>query len=388
MNIKNTLYLSLIILALSFATVPLATAQIPCGPTVNPPATLFVNWPQYHFDTALTGCNPYESILSPANVGKLTLDWQFPSGTGAPVVANGAVITGGGGDTLYGLNANTGATLWSYQADIGGTWGEAAAAANGVVYLGFNDGQHGMEGGIYAFKAQTGFPLWRYPFGVAVSPTVANGLVYFGIDNAVYALDAATGEEKWLAVVGNVLTGPPAVANGRLYIGSYWDDTIYALDAVTGATLWSYPTAGPIEGTATVAAGVVYIGSEDKNLYALDAATGAFRWAYLTGGAVGSPTIANGVVYFGSGDFNLYAVNASTGALIWKYQIGDVPSLAVANGVLYAANSENLWAFNAKTGTLLRFYDAYLQQTSPAVANGKVYVGTNNGLLVLHLPGQ
>ena len=382
MKLKNLLCASPIVLIALLATVPLATAQVPCGPVIVPKPTLFVDWPHYHFDAALTGCNPYESILTTANVGNLTLDWQFPVVQGVPVVANGAAFMGGGGSTLYALNANTGAILWSYQPGPYGLWDSAAAVANGVVYLGFNDGQYG-QGGIYAFKAGGGPPLWRNPIEGTGPLTVANGMVYF----AWGAVDAATGVTKWLTGVGDLLTGPPAVANGRSYVGSHYDYTLYALDAVTGAPIWSYPTAGYIDSTATVAAGVVYIGSGDNNLYALDAATGDFRWAYLTGGAVGSPVVATGVVYFGSADLNLYAVNASTGALIWKYQIGSVPSLAVANGVLYAANADSLWAFNAKRA-LLHAYDAYLPQTSPAVTNGKVYVGTYDSLWVFHLPGQ
>jgi outer membrane protein assembly factor BamB len=387
-KLKNIFYLSLNLVITSLTIVPVATAQVPCGPTISPPATLSVSWPQYHFDAALTSCNPYESILGAGNVKNLTLDWQLPSVQGAPAIAGGAVFMSARDGTMYALNANTGATLWSYQPDIGGTWGEAAVGANGVVYAGFDDGPWGMVGGIYALDPRTGFPLWRYPLGAAISPTVANGTLYFGEANYVFALDAATGVLKWTTLVGDEVIGQPAVANGRVYIGTYSTNSIYALDAVTGSLLWSYATTGLITSTPTVAEGVLYVGSGDNKLYALDAATGAFRWAYLTGGAVGSPAIGTGVVYFGSEDLNLYAANASTGNLIWKYQIGQAPSLAVANGVLYAANVDDLWAFNAKTGALLLFYAADLQQASSAVVNGKVYVGTDSSLWVFHLPGH
>ncbi len=47
--------------------------------------------------------------------------------------------------------------------------------------------------------------------------------------------------------------------------------------------------------------------------------------------------MANGVVYVGSSDDNVYALNASTGALLWKYTTGNYvdSSPAVANGVVY-----------------------------------------------------
>jgi len=35
-----------------------------------------VDWPQFQFDAAHTGYNPYEVILSPQTVGNLLLAWQ------------------------------------------------------------------------------------------------------------------------------------------------------------------------------------------------------------------------------------------------------------------------------------------------------------------------
>ena len=45
-------------------------------------------------------------------------------------------------------------------------------------------------------------------------------------------------------------------------------------------------------------------------------------------------------MYVGSEDNNLYALNASTGALLWKYTTGEqvYSSPAVANGVVYVGS--------------------------------------------------
>ncbi len=56
---------------------------------------------------------------------------------------------------------------------------------------------------------------------------------------------------------------------------------------------------------------------------------------------------------------NVYALNASTGALLWKYTTGwqVVSSPAVANGVVYVgSNDDNVYALNASTGALLWKY--------------------------------
>ena len=54
-------------------------------------------------------------------------------------------------------------------------------------------------------------------------------------------------------------------------------------------------------------------------------------------------------MYVGSYDADLYALNASTGALLWKYATGQYvySSPAVANGVVYVGSFDNnLYAFH------------------------------------------
>jgi hypothetical protein len=56
-----------------------------------------------------------------------------------------------------------------------------------------------------------------------------------------------------------------------------------------------------------VAGGRVYVGSYDSKVYCLNATTGAYVWRYLTGGLPGNPAVVNGVVYIGSADGKIYA---------------------------------------------------------------------------------
>jgi hypothetical protein len=70
-NIKRTLYLSLGRVIASLVTVQQSPAQAPCNPKLFPSARFFVNWPQFQYATAQTGCNPYESVLNSSNIGCL-----------------------------------------------------------------------------------------------------------------------------------------------------------------------------------------------------------------------------------------------------------------------------------------------------------------------------
>ncbi len=368
------------------------------------------DWAQFHYSPDHKGFNPYETVLSPDTVGNLGLRWSYQTGDPGPrnnllpcspaVVANGVVYVAeyyfsevyyNGFSYVYALNATTGALLWNYEDyDFGFFWSSSLAVANGVVYVG------GEDGYFYAMDATTGALLWHYRNDSRSSPAVADGVVYtVSSANTLSALNASTGALLWEYGLGPSSgyhgdLSSPAVANGVVYVGSE-DNNLYALNAGNGALLWQYTTGGPIYSSPAVANGVVYVGSDDGNVYALDASTGALLWQYMTGGPISqsSPAVANGVVYVGSRDDNLYALNAISGALLWKYAIGgvpfyDVPTPAVANGVVYVGR----WALNASTGAVLWQYGTG-GFSSPAVANGVVYMASPYGKLdAFHLPGS
>ena len=102
-------------------------------------------------------------------------------------------------------------------------------------------------------------------------------------------------------------------------------------------------------------------------------------WNYNVGGNP-QAVVANGIVYATSsvGNF-VYALNVSTGAYLWSYSIstGD-SSPAVANGMVYVGSADGkLYALNATTGAYLWSYTTENSiYSSPIVTNGVVYVGS------------
>jgi outer membrane protein assembly factor BamB len=59
--------------------------------------------------------------------------------------------------------------------------------------------------------------------------------------------------------------------------------------------------------------------------------------------------VANGVVYVGSDDGDVYALNAKTGAKLWSHAISSGwSSPAVANGMMYIGGGNNVYAFGLK----------------------------------------
>ena len=356
---------------LAILIAPFATAQIPCGPTIIPMATLFVNWPQFQYDIGHSGCNPYESILSPNTASTLAQKWQrqarvawsssvladgalyvntvaslqpyynsvsaIDAGTGwdtwsfdlqytyfsSPVVANGIVYAGASDDNLYALNAKTGALLWQHT-----TAGQAVyppAVANGVVYV--------SSGSLYALNATTGALIWQSPDGFTFSPAVANGVVY-SVAGGLYALNATTGNVIWEYQTLSSASSSPVVAGGRVYVNSY-ENNLYAVSALTGSLIWTFPVASTLP--PAVDRNTVYVADNVSKIYALNAATGALKWTYDTHDDLISspPVVANGLVYLSS-DHNLTVLNASTGAQVWLMGTGvNTSSPTVANGIVY-----------------------------------------------------
>lgn len=69
--------------------------------------------------------------------------------------------------------------------------------------------------------------------------TSSKGLVYYGSshDNAVHALDLASGKERWVFFAEAPVRLPPLLDNETAYVGAD-DGYLYALDAATGDLRW------------------------------------------------------------------------------------------------------------------------------------------------------
>jgi parallel beta-helix repeat protein len=227
--------------------------------------------------------------------------------------------------------------------------------------------------------------LWNYTTGSGVysSPAVADGRVYVGsYDNRTYCLNASTGAQIWNYTTGNWVFSSPAVADGRVYVGSF-DDRVYCLDALTGAQVWNYKTGKNVYSSPAVVDGRVYVGSWDNRTYCLDALTGAQLWNFTTGNYVySSPAVVDGRVYVGSYDNRTYCLDALTGAQVWNYTTDNwvYSSPAVVDGRVYVGSWDNrTYCLDASTGAQIWNYTtgSYVF-SSPAVVGGMVYVGSSD----------
>ncbi|HEY1708398.1 MAG TPA: PQQ-binding-like beta-propeller repeat protein [Rhizomicrobium sp.] len=274
-----------------------------------------------NFVYAITSFNAPVLYALNATTGATVWTQTLAQSDASPIVVNGIIYVACNNGTMYALKAATGALLWS--STLGGTVTQSsdAAVVDGTVYV-------GSGSAIYALDAATGAQIWSFATGSTIerSPSVANGIVYVGSDDGnVYALRAGTGATLWTYTTGSAVYQSPAVAAGIVYIGSQ-DDHLYALDAHTGALHWAF-TASNVLGNAIVANKVVYATARDGSLHALDATTGVLLAnAHFGYTVVGNPVVSDGVLYLNTFSNGVYAFGLLAGVNAQKAHVS-APSI-------------------------------------------------------------
>ncbi|MEU9079206.1 PQQ-binding-like beta-propeller repeat protein [Kitasatospora sp. NPDC004745] len=197
---------------------------------------------------------------------------------------------------------------------------------------------------------------WSFPVGedVPSHPVERGGVLYVTAGTRVYALDAASGVERWRFEAPVVLFTPPALDADAVYVADYLG-TVYALDAATGRDRWRGVT-GSRQGAEPVVVGdgMVLVGSGEV-LYAFEAATGRERWRYTARGEiVGAPAVADGLVHLGSRDHSLHTLDLASGQLRWELGTkGELTGSPVAVGgrVFVGSKDRCVYALDAFYGT-------------------------------------
>ncbi|QES52405.1 serine/threonine protein kinase [Streptomyces venezuelae] len=243
---------------------------------------------------------------------------DFETADAAPVLHDGTVYVWQDA-RLRALDARTGRETWSYPV------GDAASCGNVPVRVTpAPDGHVYITAGtrVLSVDRASGRVRWHFeapavflaPPAFAPGPAVTGGGVYLAdYLGTVYAIDAATGTDRWrIATEPRQSPDPVVIADGSVHLAS--GSALYTLDAVTGTPKWRFAAGAEITGAPAVAEGRVHFGSADHCLYTLDAAGGQLRWKLATGGEIaGSPVAQAGVVYACSKDRCVYALDAAKG---------------------------------------------------------------------------
>jgi serine/threonine-protein kinase len=164
------------------------------------------------------------------------------------------------------VEAHAGRVRWRVALAHGA--GDLAVAA-GTVY---GSVRHGPDT-LYALDAATGARRWAHPLGAATGrPLATGGGVYAGgSDGVLYALDGASGTPRWRFQAPGGLTGAPARAGRHVVVASGGAEGghVCAVDTATGLAAWSYPVHGGLASGPAAHGGDVYVNAGDGYLYAL-----------------------------------------------------------------------------------------------------------------------
>jgi len=372
-------------------------------------------WPMYHHDIQHSG---YSSSTAPFTN---TLQWHFPTGDyvlSSPIIVENRLYIGSDNGNVYCINTENGSEIWRYHTAQAV---ESTPAYSGEkIYVGSSDQYLYCLDALGNSHGSTN-QLWRFHTGGRIegSPAVVDDRIYFGSwDGKFYCLSTTKGIEQWNFTCRGAVDASPAVANKRVYIASFSSypgegGVIHCLFADNGTEEWNYTAGYWIACSPTVVDDRLYIGSYDNNIYCFDATPfedgidegipdpiGApydRLWIRETDGwVISSPAVYQGLVYIGAiGEWGeqpdpwgmIYCLNATDGSIRWTFYKEDgwfVSAPAVSSdgkvflgsdwtpGVFYcldARTGKEIW--NYTTGSWIF--------SSPALCNGKVYVGSSIG---------
>jgi len=264
------------------------------------------------------------------------------------------------------------------------------AIADGVVYVGANDGQ------LRAFDARTGKELWAVDTGAEIlaEPLVAGGKVYTANGLGLVSAYTTTGKQVWSFTAGDAVYSSPVTTDGKVIFGCN-NGWLYALDAASGKPAWINKNGTyAVESKALVWRDKVYYGAWDQYVRCVNARDGKLVWQQLGEGsrvakgakryyspADAMPVVADDRLMIADRNMMLSIFNAETGEPVNSMngvsatglsEDGRFVYLRKLNGEVAKVDSsgKELWRARAQVGAI---------PTAPTEKNGVVYVCSNKG---------
>jgi outer membrane protein assembly factor BamB len=362
------------------------------------------DWPDWR-GPARTGVSTETGLPSSWSPTGENLAWKAPyGGRSAPVVFGDRLFlqtTSGENETLQErlmcFHADTGKLLWEYKYNLFTSdvpphriaWASPVVdPASGNVYAFSGNGllmSLSRDGKLlWERSLAEEFGMWTTHGGRVSSPIVdgdqviVSGLMFSwgqhaGGAHRYLSLDKKTGRANWISspegrptdtIYANPFVG---VVNGmRLFFSGGSDGAMHALKVGTGEKIWSWPVSQRGLNTAALVIGDdVVISHSEENL-------GTSEMGMLAA----MPAAKTGTL-----------TDKDARWIIRGVQAGYASPVSDGQRIYVVDNGGILFAHDVKTGK--RAWDQNLgtiQKSSPVLADGKLYVGTENGKLYIIRP--
>ncbi|MEX0886239.1 MAG: PQQ-binding-like beta-propeller repeat protein [Phycisphaeraceae bacterium] len=172
---------------------------------------------------------------------------------------------------LFGLSADTGERRFVIELD--------GPVASPVQLYGRMAIVPGAGGVLYAIDAATGMTQWaqRVPGRITARPAMLDDFVFVADMSGRYALYTLGGRLHWQGRGFGRFEADPVMIDETVFVPSR-DATLYAIDTATGNDRWRYIADQPLTVGPRHIDGTVLLPLPGRSLVALDAATGAERW--------------------------------------------------------------------------------------------------------------
>ncbi|MCH7350396.1 MULTISPECIES: outer membrane protein assembly factor BamB [unclassified Acinetobacter] len=275
---------------------------------------------------------------------------------------------------------------------------------NGVVFAIDPDGQ------VSAYKGKE--RLWKSKITkqeLTAGVEAGEGIVVSGNRKGqLFALDQATGEQKWTAKLSGAILSPSLIQSGRV-ITIANDGTVFAHDAVTGQQVWAYKLPNVQFSLRGQPAPVrldertVLIGSANAYVYALDIISGVPRFqrrvAISEGRSdiqrlvdiVGDPVVSGQYLVTTSFQGQVTVTDLATQRVVWSEDASSTNSAEVADDKVYVTTTDGkLNAYNLATGELVWQNEELLNRklSNPVMLGQNLVVGDLDGVIHLINPAS
>lgn len=272
--------------------------------------------------------------------------------------------------------------LWTYEA--GESIESSAAIVGRTVFVGSQKGE------LVSLNLDNGAVYWKFPTGGPIgesSPAYSSGVVYIGnLDGWLNALNASDGKKLWAFKAQSEIKSSPVIVGDRVLIGSY-DQNLYCLSARNGSVLWKVRTDGPVHATPSVSEGMAFIAGCDEVFRAIRISDGKEMFQVSSGSYTGaSPALRGGAAFYGTFGNEVLMLSLGERRIVWHYEHPQrkfpfYSSAAVTNDrVVLGGRDKLVHGITTAGKAVWTFATRARVESSPAIAGGRVFVGSNDGM--------
>ncbi len=220
---------------------------------------------------------------------------------------------------IYEVDLATARAATAEGRDLSGQVVASATLANDLLYV-------GVERTMVALEPDSWKEQWSFVTDQVIwsRPLIYNDVLYFtSLDHHLYALNPETGEEIWNLPLDGAATEGPVLYEDKLYLGTFARQVLQI--SLDGEVLATYNTKDWVWGAPTIIDGVAYVADLSGMVYALDITGDGFdeRWTQQAGDKAirMSPLVSGEYVVVGSRDHKLYWLSRADGSIFWGREL-------------------------------------------------------------------